>query len=131
MKYLIDTDIIIYWLKGHQAIEQKAKDVGLEQMGFSIVSQAELYFGAYHSTYPERNLEKIQLLSNTIKVIPFTGNAARIFGLLKANLKKTGNIIMDADLMIASTALANELILVSNNVRHFQRISGLTLENWL
>ncbi len=131
MKYLIDTDIIIYWLKGHQAIEQQAQQVGLEQIGFSIVSQAELYFGAYNSSYPERNLEKIQLLANTISVISFTVSAAKIFGSLKANLKKTGNMIMDADLMIASTALAEELTLVRNNVKHFQRISGLVLENWL
>jgi len=130
MKYLIDTDIIIYWLKGNTRIEQRVQRVGLENIGFSIISQAELYFGAYNSSYPTKNLAKIQLLANTIQVIHFNEKVADIFGLLKANLRKTGKTIMDADLMIASTALAHELILVSNNIKHFQNITGLKLENW-
>ena len=131
MKYLIDTDIIIYWLKGDERIERKVQAIGLQNIGFSIVSKAELYFGAYNSSYPEKNLEKVLLLADTIEVVNFDDKAADIFGFLKAGLKKSGNIVMDADLMIASITLANELILVSNNAKHFQRISGLVLKNWV
>lgn len=131
MKYLIDTDTIIYWLKGNQEIEEKARQVGLEVIGFSIISKAELYYGAYYSAYTEKNLENIKLLENSLQIINFTDEAARIFGYLKADLKKSGNIISDADIMIASITLANDLILVTNNTKHFHRIYDLKLENWI
>lgn len=130
MTYLLDTDIIIYWLNGEQQIETKAMAVGLEQIHTSTVSKAELYFGAYNSTYVEQNLQNIDRLSETITILPFDDKAARLFGQLKSQLKQAGQLILDADLMIAAIALANDLTLITNNVAHFARISNLTIENW-
>ena len=130
MRYLLDTDTLIYWLKGDPNIEQKALAIGLDQIAYSIISQAELYFGAYNSTYVQQNLLNIQKLSQKLAALPFDDKAAQLFGQLKADLKKRGEILLDADIMIASIALANHLIVVTNNRSHFERISQLSVENW-
>ncbi len=130
MKYLLDTDTIIYWLKGNEKIEEKAVSVGLENIGFSIISKAELYFGAYNSEYIRKNIKNAHKVSETIATVHFDEIAAENFGKVKADLSKSGNIIPDADIMIASVALASNLILVTNNTNHFKRISRLKIENW-
>jgi len=131
MKYLLDTDILIFWLKGNQSIETKAVQLGLEQLSYSIVSLAELYFGAYHSQYLEKNLLTIEIVKQKLQLLNFDEESAKLFGKIKAKLKQQGNIILDADIMIASIALSHELILVTNNSNHFQRIPHLKLENWI
>jgi tRNA(fMet)-specific endonuclease VapC len=131
MKYLLDTDILIFWLKGNQSIETKAIQLGLEQLSYSIVSLAELYFGAYHSQYLEKNLLTIEIVKQKLQLLNFDEESAKLFGKIKAKLKQQGNIILDADIMIASIALSHELILVTNNSNHFQRIPHLKLENWI
>ncbi|OQY48633.1 MAG: hypothetical protein B6247_24855, partial [Candidatus Parabeggiatoa sp. nov. 2] len=125
-----DTDTIIYWLNGNQEIEDKVEAVGLERIAYSIISQAELYFGAYKSNYVEENIDNIKMLSEKLVMLPFEDKAANIFGYIKSDLKKQGLIILDADIMIASIALAYNLTLVTNNVKHFNRIPDLRLETW-
>ncbi len=98
---------------------------------FSIISKAELYFGAHNSEHISENLDNIQIISETISLLPFDEAAAEKFGTIKADLKKSGLIIMDADIMIASVALANDLTLVTNNTKHFERIAELRIENWV
>ncbi len=131
MKYLFDTDILIYWLKGNQAIERKAVTTGLENIGYSIISLAELYFGAYNSEQIDKNLQAIQIVQQKLPLINCNDKSSQLFGMIKAQLKQQGNLIMDADILIGSIAQANELILVTNNTKHFQRIPNLQLENWL
>jgi tRNA(fMet)-specific endonuclease VapC len=131
MKYLFDTDILIFWLKGNQAIEKKAVAIGLENIGYSIISHAELYFGAYNSEQIEKNLKAIQVVQQKLPLVNCNDKSAQLFGMIKAQLTQQGNIIMDADILIGSIALANELILVTNNTKHFKRIPNLKLENWL
>lgn len=130
MIYLLDTDIIIYWLNGSLEIEQRIISTTLENICFSIISKAELYFGAYNSNQVENNINVIEKLSNKISILPFDEKASKIFGQLKAYLKKEGKVILDADIMIASIALANNLTLVTNNIRHFKRIETLRIEHW-
>jgi tRNA(fMet)-specific endonuclease VapC len=131
MKYLFDTDILIYWLKGNQAIEKKAVAIGLENIGYSIISLAELYFGAYNSEQIDKNLQAIQIVQQKLSLFNFNDKSCTHFGMIKAQLKQQGNSIMDADILIGSIAQANKLILVTNNTKHFQRIPNLQLENWL
>ena len=131
MKYLLDTDTLIYWLKGNQNIERKAIAAGLENLSYSIISHAELYFGAYNSEQQEKNLQAMKIIQKKLLLINLNDKSAQLFGMIKAQLKQQGNIILDADIMIGSIAIANELILVTNNTRHFQRIPNLQLENWL
>ncbi len=130
MKYLLDTDTLIFWLKGNQSIERKALEIGLEHLGYSIISKAELFYGAYNSQNVQRNLENINKIDQALTLVYLEETAAEWFGKLKAELKRQGNIIMDADLIIASIAIANDLVLVTNNTRHFQRIPTLKIDNW-
>jgi tRNA(fMet)-specific endonuclease VapC len=131
MKYLLDTDTLIFWLKGNQQIENKACLFGLDKLRYLIISYAELYFGAYNSQHIERNLQTIEVIKQKLQLVEFNEKSAQIFGKIKANLKQQGNIILDADIMIASIALSHELILVTNNSKHFNRIPNLQLENWI
>lgn len=131
MKYLLDTDTLIYWLKGNKNIEEKALIFGLEQLGYSIISHAELYFGAYNSEQKDKNLKAIQVVNQKLALVNFNAESAQLFGMIKADLTQQGNIILDADIMIASIALSNELTLVTNNEKHFNRIPNLSIENWV
>jgi len=131
MKYLLDTDTLIYWLKGNKNIEEKALTIGLDQLRYSIISHAELYFGAYNSEQKDKNLKAIQVVYQKLALVNFNPESAKLFGMIKADLKQQGNIILDADIMIASIALSNELTLVTNNEKHFNRIPKLNIQNWV
>jgi len=130
MKYLLDTDTLVYWLNGNQHIEGKAMSVGLDRIGYSIISKAELYYGAYNSKRIQKNLENLSKVDDVLTLVYLEEVAAEWFGKIKAELKQKGNLIMDADILIASTAIANDLVLVTNNTDHFKRIQMLKLDNW-
>ena len=130
MKYILDTDILIYFLKGHQSIVEKVSVVSRSNLSTTIINHAELLYGAYNSTKKEQNLKKIQEFLKEIKVLEFTSTASLLFAEHKAQLKKQGAILADMDLMIASIVLANDGILITNNVKHFEKIKKLNFENW-
>lgn len=131
MNYLLDTDTLIYWLKGDKNIEKNALNFGFENLGYSIISHAELYFGAYNSAQKDKNLQAIQIVNQKLALVNFNAEAAQLFGMTKADLKQQGNIILDADIMIAAIALSHKLVLVTNNEKHFIRIPDLRIENWV
>lgn len=129
--YLLDTDTVIYWLKNKfPAIDKKIKSIDEDQVFISSISMAELYFGAFNSAQKEDNKKLIDDLQGRVNVLYFDENAAMCFGETKADLKTKGRIISDSDLFIAGIAISNELILVTNNIKHFDRIKDLTVENW-
>ncbi len=130
-QYLLDTDILIFWTKGNnQRIINRIAEVGRTNIHCAAISQAELYFGAYNSTRVDHNLSLLNRLFLHLNVIDFDARAAAKFGEIKALLKRQGNIIMDADLMIAAIALSGNLVLVTNNSQHFNRVPALKIENW-
>jgi len=130
MTHLLDTDICIYWLNGHPEIREQALTVGLSNLSISSITVAELYFGAYNSNRIEQNLARAEQFVGAIAIIPPTPSTLKTFGELKATLRRSGQPVADFDLLIASTALSEQLTLVTNNTRHYQRIPGLALENW-
>ena len=130
MKYLLDTDICVYWLKKDDCIEQRAISVGLENIAISFMTLSELYYGAHKSQRVDENLSAISILTAKISVIESNAQICVRYGKLKVFLEKQGMIIDDADLFIAACALATEATLVTNNTRHFQRIEELPLQNW-
>jgi len=102
-----------------------------EELSITAISVAELTHGAQRSLRREDNLARLEVLLAALTVLPFDEASARRFGQLKANLEIKGEILADLDLQIASIALVNNLLLVTNNTDHFRRIEGLELENWL
>jgi tRNA(fMet)-specific endonuclease VapC len=131
MRYLLDTDTCIYWLKGKIPVKNKLLAVGFNQICICQITVSELYFGAYNSSQIENNLKTAETFINNISVLSFTNDSLKKFGELKALLRKTGNIVADFDLLIASVALTENLILVTNNTRHYQRIPEIKLDNWI
>lgn len=131
MKYLLDTNICVYWLKGNRSVEQKVLETGTDNIFISFITLSELYYGVYKSQKVEENLSALLSLESKLRVIESDSQVSETFGKLKAELQKKGRMIDDADLFIAACALANKLILVTNNEKHFQRIKSLSIENWI
>ena len=131
MKYLLDTYICIYWLKGNDQIEQKILSIGLDNFVLSFINVSELYYGAYKSQRVDANLAMVRRLTNELNVLESDEAINEEFGSIKAILESSGTIIDDADLFIAACAKIHGLTLVTNNIKHFRRIKGLKLENWV
>ena len=128
--YLLDTDTVIYSLKGEPVVEKNLREHFHDPMKMSVITLMELYYGAHKSQKIASNLAKIKTLEISFQIIPISEESAEIFGMTKAQLEIAGSPLDDFDLIIASCALSNNLVLVTNNVRHFQRIEGLKLTNW-
>ncbi len=128
--YLLDTDIVIYSLKGHSAVKKNLERNLHAALKISIVTLMELYYGAYKSQKVVSNIGKIKRIEAAVEIIALGRESAEIFAMLKADLEKAGIPLDDFDLILAACALAHDLVLVTNNVKHFQRIQGLKFENW-
>ena len=131
MKYLLDTNICVYWLKGNEHIEQKVLSVGIDNIFISFVTVSELYYGAYKSERVDENLAMMRKLTDRINVIDSDDAISKAFGNLNASLESAGLIIDDADMFIAVCALVHGLTMVTNNTKHFKRIKELKLDNWI
>ena len=128
--YLLDTDTIIYSLKGNTNIHENLRQHVNDLLHISIITLMELYYGVYKSQHVDANLAKIKTLEQSLDILPAGQETAEIFGKIKSKLELEGNRLDDFDLILASTALTHNLFLVTNNEKHFQRIEGLKLENW-
>jgi tRNA(fMet)-specific endonuclease VapC len=129
MSFLIDTNICIYFLKGMFDLVEKFDEIGIDNLYISEITVAELKFGAAKSDHPIKNKIVIDELISKFNQIPIY-KSLDIFAEEKARLQKKGNIVDDFDLLIGSTAVANSMILVTNNEKHFKRLKGIQLENW-
>ena len=103
-------------------------DEFFQNEGFGPWGDAETKTGDLR--VPEKNLAVVRRISELFPVLEVSRSIMETFGELKAKLQKKGNVLSDLDLIIASTALSMNFVLVTNNVRHFKRIAGLTYENW-
>jgi tRNA(fMet)-specific endonuclease VapC len=119
--YLLDTDTIIYILKGNLAAERNLQRHYNDPIKISVITLMELYYGAYKSQKVTSNLAKIKTLENSMEVIPLGQETVDIFGRQKAQLERSGTPLDDFDLIVGCCALAHNLILVTNNVKHFNK----------
>jgi tRNA(fMet)-specific endonuclease VapC len=131
LKYMLDTNIVIYTMKSRPERVRDAftKDDG--QMCISSITLGELVHGAEKSAAPEQNLADIESLIARLEVKPFDSPAAIHFGQIRATLAKVGAPIGPYDAIIAGHARALALVLVTNNENEFQRVPGLMRENWV
>lgn len=128
--FLLDTNIIIAYFKGNPAIKEKILS-NMEEIAVSTLVIAELNYGAKSSQYPEKNLETLSRFLDIIRIISFDLSCAIKFGDIKSRLRAIGKPTGEVDALIAATAVAQKAILVTNNLRHFENIEGLEIENWL
>lgn len=135
MMYLLDTDTLSNLLKRTPSPRLMAKlvTVPAQQRGISAITVGELVYGA--ARLGEQGLRLRERIERDIiarlAILPFDGIAARHYGTLRADLERQGLPLAEADLRIAAITLARGLILVTGNERHFRRIAGLAVENWL
>ena len=127
---MLDTNIVIYTIKNRPAQVRAAFKQHDNQMCISAVTLGELIYGAERSSQPERNLADIEGMVARLEVVPFEAHASVHFGQLRAELYRAGKPIGPYDMMIAGHARALGLILVTNNMKEFERVSGLRIENW-
>ena len=130
-EYILDTDTCIYWLKGKGEIHRKVEQVGTDHLKTTMITLAELKYGAYHSQQVNENLKNIDNFLIKVEVLPLSEEAADLFGKIKTDLRRSGQMIEDFDILIASITLTYGGILVTNNVDHFKKIGGLNYESWL
>lgn len=130
LKYMLDTNIVIYTIRNRPSHVREMFKKHEGQMCISSVSLGELIYGAERSSQTERNLADINGLIARMDVVAFDEHAAEHFGQLRAELYRVGQPIGPYDMMIAGHARATGLILVSNNIKEFNRVPGLRLENW-
>lgn len=129
-RYLLDTSIVAFLFRGKYDIGQRLRTIGADQCFVSDVTIAELTYGAYHSDRVEWNLQMIESFKNIVTIVPFS-DAIIEYGKQKDRLVRNGEMIEDFDLLIGCTAVAKGMIMVTDNVKHFSRIEGITLENWV
>ena len=126
--YLLDTCICIALLKKSQSVIQRLREVGTHNCKISDITLAELYFGAFKSG-KEIHFNDVSEISKLFEKYPI--QYTRKYGEIRWELEKQGLRVGDMDLFIAATALEEDLILVTGNVKHFERIAGLKNENWM
>ncbi len=131
LKYMLDTNTVIYTIKNRPLQVREAFKQHENQMCISAVTLGELIYGAERSSQPERNLVDIEGLVAHLEVAPFEEHASEHFGQLRAELYRIGQPIGPYDMMIAGHARAMGLILVTNNMKEFERVPGLRVENWV
>ena len=129
-KYLLDTNIIIFYLKGKYNLNEKLREVELKNCCISEITLAELKYGAECSDQIENNRKLVDSFAKEITILPIF-NSLSVYAKEKARLKKSGAILDDFDILIGSTAIANNLILVTDNKRHLNRLSNIKIENWI
>jgi tRNA(fMet)-specific endonuclease VapC len=130
MKYLLDTNICIHFFRGKFNLIDKFTEVYIENCAISEITLAELTFGAENSPNPNKNHKLIESFSEHIKILPIY-NAIPIYAKEKVRLRKSGEMISDFDLLIGTSAIANDLIMVTENVKEFEKISKIQMENWI
>jgi tRNA(fMet)-specific endonuclease VapC len=130
-RYLLDTNVCIEILRGRNAaLKSRLAATEVEKLALSSVVLAELHYGARLAKDPDAELVRVKAAFAGWPRLPFDDAAAERYGQLRAGLKQAGNLIGANDLLIAASALANELVLVTHNIREFSRVPGLVIDDW-
>lgn len=130
MTYLLDTDTCVFWLRGRPSVQAKMAAAGPEALSISVITLAELRYGADCSAQPDANHQAIDDFVGGVLVLAIDADIARAFGAIKAQLRRQGRLIEDFDLVLAATAVTRDLTLVTNNTDHFGCVTRLTITSW-
>jgi tRNA(fMet)-specific endonuclease VapC len=129
-KYLLDTNICVFFLRGKFNIDKIIRQKGLKNCAISEITVAELLYGAECDTNVEENKKQVNEFVGKMNVIPIF-NVLTVYAREKKTLRQTGNLIDDFDILIGATAIASNMILVTDNGKHLSRLSNIKVENWV
>ncbi|MBW1894505.1 MAG: type II toxin-antitoxin system VapC family toxin [Deltaproteobacteria bacterium] len=131
MRYFLDTNICIYYLKGiYPRLKEKLLSCKPDMIVIPAMTKAELYYGAEKSRKRKENLKRINEFLLPFQIQGFNDAETSIYATVRKKLEKNGNPIGPNDIIIASIVLANNGILVTNNTKEFNCVKGLKIENW-
>jgi tRNA(fMet)-specific endonuclease VapC len=128
--YMLDTNICIYVIKNRPAELRERFDQLADELCISTITLGELLFGAEKSARRSQNLEAVEQLAARLEVLPFSAKATAHFGQIRAELARYGTPCGAYDMLIGAHARSEGLVLVTNNVREFERMPGLRVDNW-
>ena len=131
INYLLDTNIVIYVIKRRPIEVMQAFNQNASRMAISSITLAELMHGAEKSSKPAHNYAVLEDFCSRLEVLPYTAKAAQHYGSTRTALEKTGQPIGVNDIHIAAHARSEGLVLITNNLREFERVPALQLENWV
>lgn len=127
---LFDTDTCIGILRGNASVLSR-RNLHDDEIAVSFMTVAELFYGAEKSSDPDKNHRLVEQFLLTVKIINTDLQSMKQFGKIKAEREHQGNLLADADLLIAATSIVHCSLLVTGNIKHYERINGLKLDNWL
>ncbi len=132
LRYMLDTNICIYIAKkAPEKVLEKFESLEVGSVGMSIITHGELLYGVKKSQHPRKSEKLLQELASLIIPIPLNPLVAKHYGDTRAFLEKKGTPIGNNDLWIAAHAMAEQVILVTNNTKEFSRVPHLKIENWV
>ncbi|MDI9332670.1 MAG: type II toxin-antitoxin system VapC family toxin [Alphaproteobacteria bacterium] len=131
LRYLLDTNIVIYVLKRRPIEVLATFNAHADRMAMSTITLAELMHGAEKSSRVNENLKTIEDFCSRLAVLPYGPKAAQHYGSIRTALERVGQSIGVNDLHIAGHARSEGLVLVTNNLSEFERVPGLEVENWV
>ena len=131
MTYLLDTNTCVEYLNGrsHRVLEAFQRRVP-EDIALCSIVKAELHYGALRSKDPQRASAKLEEFLAPFRSVPFDDRCAAVYGRIRARLAQAGSLIGPNDLLIAAIAVVHGATLVTHNIREFNRVEGLALEDW-
>lgn len=128
-KYLLDTNICIFFIKGQFELDKKFNSIGINNCFISEITIAELKYGIENSKTPEKMRPIVDAFISKFAIIPIF-NSLELYAKEKSRLRKSGELIDDFDILIGTSAIVNNMIMVTNNVNHIERLSNITIEDW-
>jgi tRNA(fMet)-specific endonuclease VapC len=130
LEYMLDTNICIYVIKNRPAALRERFDQLAEKLCISTITLGELLYGVEKSARRSQNLEAVEQFTARLEVLPFSAKAAAHFGQIRAELARAGRPCGAYDMLIAAHARSEGLMLITNNIREFERMPGLRIDNW-
>ena len=127
VKYLVDTDWIVPALKGRPDAQLLLSSLAPHGLAISLISYGEIYEGIYGGRDPKRHEQVFRLFLRGVEVLPLNRSIMKEFARIRGQLRVAGNLITDFDLLIAATAIHHDLMLVTRNAKHFQRVPRVVL----
>jgi len=128
--YILDTNTLIYFFKGMGEVANNIFATPPQEIGLPAIVLFELEYGIKKSTSPDKRIKQLDEICALITVLSFTASEAKLAARIRADLEKKGTPIGHYDLLIAATALSHQGTLITNNVKEFERLPQLKIENW-